>query len=59
MKGRNEKGYPLEGVDMVPEHKGKRKPLYSKEQDFHTARLNPVCLDSLSYYNKPTKEWNN
>ena len=39
MKGRDEKGYPLEGVDVVPEHKGKRKPLYSKEQDFHAGKI--------------------
>ena len=39
IKGRDEKGYPLEGVDVVPEHKGKRKPLYSKEQDFHAGKI--------------------
>ena len=39
MKGRDEKGYPLEGVDMVPEHKGKRKQLYSKEEDFHAGKI--------------------
>ena len=39
MKGRDEKGYPLEGVDVVPEHKGKWKPLYSKEQDFHAGKI--------------------
>ena len=39
MKGRDEKGYPLEGVDVVPEHKGKRKPLYSKEEDFHAGKI--------------------
>ena len=39
MKGRDEKGYPLEGVDVVPEHKGKKKPLYSKEQDFHAGKI--------------------
>ena len=41
MKGRDEKGYPLEGVDVVPEHKGKRKPLYSKELDFHAGKIEP------------------
>ena len=39
MKGRDEKGYPLEGVDVVPEHKGKLKPLYSKEEDFHAGKI--------------------
>ena len=39
MKGRDEKGYPLEGVDVVPEHKGKRKQLYSKEEDFHAGKI--------------------
>ena len=39
MKGRDEDGYPLEGVDLVPEHKGKRKPLYSKEEDFHACKI--------------------
>ena len=39
MKGRDEKGYPLEGVDVVLEHKGKRKPLYSKEEDFHAGKI--------------------
>ena len=39
MKGRDEKGYPLEGVDVVPEHKGKQKPLCSKEQDFHATKI--------------------
>ena len=38
MKGRDEDGYPLEGVDVVPEHKGKRKLLYSKE-DFHAGKI--------------------
>ena len=27
------------GVDEVPEHKGKRKILYSKEQDFHAGKI--------------------
>ena len=39
MKGRDEHGYPLEGVDLVPEHKEKRKPLHSKEQDFHAGKI--------------------
>ena len=39
MKGRDEKGYPLVGVDVVPEHKGKRKPLYNEEQDFHAGKI--------------------
>ena len=39
MKGRDEKGYPLEGLDVVPEHKGKRKQLYTKEQDFHAGKI--------------------
>ena len=39
MKGRDEKGYPLGGVDVVPEHKGKRKQLYSKEEDFHAGKI--------------------
>ena len=39
MKGRDEKGYPLEGVDVVPEHKGKQKPLCSKKQDFHATKI--------------------
>ena len=38
MKGRDEDGYPLEGVDVVPERKGKRKLLYSKE-DFHASKI--------------------
>ena len=39
MKGRDEKGYPLEGADVVPEHKGNRKQLYSKEEDFHAGKI--------------------
>ena len=39
MKGHDEKGYPLEGVDVVPELKGKRKQLYSKEEDFHAGKI--------------------
>ena len=39
MTGRDEKGYPLEGVDVVPEHKGKREPLDSKEEDFHAGKI--------------------
>ena len=39
MTERDEKGYPLEGGDEVPEHKGKKKPLYSKEQDFHAGKI--------------------
>ena len=39
MKGHDEKGYPLEGVDVVLEHKGKRNPLYSKERDFHAGKI--------------------
>ena len=38
MKGRDEDGYPLEGVDLVPEHKGKRKLLHSHE-DFHASKI--------------------
>ena len=34
MKGRDEDGYPQEGVDLIPEHKGKWKLLHSHE-DFH------------------------
>ena len=38
MKGRDEDGYPLEGVDVVLEHKGKLKLLYSKE-DSHAGKI--------------------
>ena len=39
MKGCDENGYPLEGVNVVPGHKGKRKLLYSKEQDFCAGKI--------------------
>ena len=39
IKGRDEKGYPLVDVDVVPEHKGKRRQLYSKEEDFHAGKI--------------------
>ena len=38
MKGCDEDGYPLEGVDMEPEHKGKQKLSYSKK-DFHASKI--------------------
>ena len=37
MKGRNEKGYPLEGVDVIPEQKGWRP--FCEEEDFHMGKI--------------------
>ena len=56
MKGRDEKGYPLEGVDVVPEHKGKRKPLYNKELDFHAESSLSRLVELLQQANERAEE---
>ena len=58
MKGRDEKGYPLKVWTWYRNIKESRNRYTVKKKIFMLARLNPDCLDSLSYYNKPTKEWN-
>ena len=48
MKGRDDKGYPLEGVDVVPERKGWKpgwKP-FCREEDFHKDKIE-YCISRL------------
>ena len=51
MKGCDAQGYPLEGVDVVPERKPEWKPgwklLYSKEEDFHAGKIQ-YCVQRLT-----------
>ena len=59
VKGRDEYGYAVEGVDVVPE-RSKWVPLYKDEGYFHKGKIEPSLskiVDLLKESNKRVDQW--